>query len=299
MEQSDIETYLKEKKKQVDRALDEALPESGTFPPRLHQAMRYCLFAGGKRLRPILALASAEAVGGSPEHIVNEACALELIHTYSLIHDDLPAMDNDDYRRGCPATHKKFGEGVAVLAGDALLTEAFRVLSGGLGQGRHTPEKMLAVIRLVADACGSNGIIGGQVVDLESERKAIDQDTLEYIHTHKTGRLIEASVMMGGVLAGGNTDQLRCLKVYSSAIGLVFQITDDILDVLGSTEALGKEVGSDTQRGKATYPGIMGMDEAQRMQKVLYRKAVNAIETFDNRSDPLREIARIIIERNK
>ena len=295
----EIQPYLKEKRDLVDKALDSLLPGKKDFPSQLHQAMRYCLFAGGKRLRPILSIAAAEAVGGDSGSIIREACAIELIHTYTLIHDDLPAMDNDDYRRGCLSTHKVFGEAIAILAGDALLTEAFGLLAGGPANGAHKPEKTVEIIKVVADACGSKGVMGGQVVDLESEGKVIDKGILDYIHTHKTGRLITASVALGAILGDGEEEKIQCLKEYSGAIGLAFQITDDILDILGSTETLGKQVGSDSKKGKATYPGILGMNEAKKMQKVLFQQAVDALKPFDEKAEPLREIARLIIERNR
>ena len=220
----DLQKYLAEKKAAVDQALETVIAPESTYPVSIHKAMRYCLFAGGKRLRPILALAAAEAVGGDGRAILREACALELIHTYSLVHDDLPAMDNDDYRRGVPTTHTVFGEALAILAGDALLTEAFKLLAGGGASGQHTAAQLLAIIELLAEACGSRGLIGGQVVDLESEGKAIDASVLDYIHSQKTGKLIIASVELGARLAGGSPDQVECLRSYGAAIGLAFQI---------------------------------------------------------------------------
>lgn len=299
MKSFDIRSYLTAKRGLVDRTLDQVLPASDEFPPQLHKAMRYCLFAGGKRLRPILCLAAYEAVGGNPDSIINAACALELIHTYTLIHDDLPSMDNDDYRRGCLATHKVFGEAVAILAGDALQAEAFKQLATGLKNRHYKDAVAIDVIREVAQACGSQGLIAGQVVDLQSEGKLIDKDLLDYMHIHKTGLLITASVSVGALLGNGRQDEIRRLKEYSRAIGLTFQITDDLLDVLGSTENLGKEVGSDEKRGKATYPGILGTNEAIKMQGVLYRQAIDALQPFDEKAEPLREIAKVIIERNR
>ena len=299
MQPFDIQLYLREQKERVDKALDKVLPAEKEFPPQIHQAMRYCLFAGGKRLRPILALAAAEAVGGNPESIISQVCALELIHTYTLIHDDLPAMDNDDYRRGRLSTHKVFGEAVAILAGDALLTEAFRVLAGNFSNDNHSPEKIIEIIRMLADASGSKGIIGGQVVDLDSEGKVIEKDLLDYMHTRKTGYLITASVTLGAILGGAEEKTIQCLKQYGMATGLAFQITDDILDVRGSTENLGKQIGSDNKKGKATYPGILGMDEAIKRQTVLFRQAIDALQSFDEKANPLRGIAKLIIERDK
>jgi len=295
----DIKGYLQENKQLIDEALDGLLPAQDVFPPQVHKAMRHCLFAGGKRLRPILACAACRAVGGDPGVVVQEACALELIHTYSLIHDDLPAMDDDDYRRGCLSTHKVFGEAIAILAGDGLLTEAFAVLTRGFRNTPHAPEKLLEVIHLVAEACGSRGLIGGQVVDLESEQKVIEKDLLEYIHNNKTGKLLTASVLLGALLGGADRDKTGRLEQYGRAIGLAFQITDDILDILGSTEELGKKVGSDLDKGKATYPGIMGMDASKKMQQKLYEDACSALEGFDEKAEPLRAIAKLIVERTK
>jgi geranylgeranyl diphosphate synthase type II len=296
MKSFDINTYLKERKELVDKTLDSILPEKDCFPPQLHNAMRYCLFSGGKRLRPILALAAAEAVGEDHHKLVKEACSLELIHTYTLIHDDLPSMDNDDYRRGYLTTHKVFGEAIAVLAGDALQTEAFSILSE-TEKSCFSPEIKIKVIRLISAACGSKGIIGGQTVDLESEGKEISMELLDYIHTHKTAALITASVLTGAVLANADKDQLTNLNNYGEAIGLAFQITDDILDITSSTEQLGKTVGKDQKMKKATYPSLVGLDEASRIQQELYKKSIDSIRSFDINAKPLREIARLIIER--
>lgn len=293
----DILPYLKAKKAAIDQVLEQVLPEESALPPRLHEAMRYALLAGGKRLRPILALAAAEAVGGDGNALIREACALEFIHTYSLIHDDLPAMDNDAFRRGQPTTHMVFGEAMAILAGDALLTEAFAILSSST-PNRSSAQHIIEVIKLIAEAAGSRGLIGGQVVDLESEEKAIDKNQLDYIHTHKTGCLITASVILGAILAGSTSQQIACLRDYGAAIGLAFQITDDILDVTESTQTLGKTAGSDQKKNKATYPALHGLEEARKKQQALYAAALNALQTFDDKGDPLRSIARYIIERN-
>lgn len=292
----DIVQYLARKKRAIDHMLEQLVPEESEFPPRLHQAMRYALLAGGKRLRPILALAAAEAVGGNAEAILREACALEFIHTYSLIHDDLPAMDNDAVRRGMPTTHTVFGEALAILAGDALLTEAFAILSRRLNNCCNL-HATIAIIKLIADAAGSRGLIGGQVVDLESEGKDIDEPLLEYIHTHKTGCLITASILLGATLAGCTSEQLNHLRDYGSAIGLAFQITDDILDVTESTQTLGKPAGSDQKKQKATYPARYGIEGARKKQHALYTTALEALQTFDEKAEPLRHIARYIIER--
>ncbi len=292
-----IRNYLEEQKKLIDDTLDRLLPPEDTFPPALHRAMRYCLFAGGKRLRPILAIAAAEAVGGDPKSIIAQASALELIHTYTLIHDDLPAMDDDDYRRGVQSTHRVFGDAVAILAGDALQTEAFRILANG--GSRHSPDKLLRIIASVAQACGSCGLVGGQVVDIQSEGKQIEPELLEYIHLHKTGRLIQASVMLGAVLGGAAEVQCRSLDEYGKAVGLVFQITDDLLDVVGTSEMLGKSAGSDEKRGKATYPALFGIEETKKLQQDLFGQALDHLKSFGSPAEPLRALARLIIDRDK
>jgi geranylgeranyl diphosphate synthase type II len=291
----DIALYLKDRAELVDHTLEAVLPAHDCRPARLHEAMRYAVLGGGKRLRPVLAMAAAEAVGADPLSLIRDACALELMHTYTLVHDDLPAMDDDDYRRGRQATHKVYGEAMAILVGDALQTLAFELLS----EGNHCAEKKNAVIRLVAAACGSQGVVGGQVVDIESEGMQIDAEALDYIHRHKTGCLLRASVLLGAVLGGCGAEQHNRLSIYGEAIGLCFQITDDMLDVLGSSNELGKPAGSDQARGKATYPSIHGMEASRRRQGELYTDAIAALDILDEKADPLREIARIIIERNK
>ena len=295
----DVNEYLEEKGRLIDACLDRLLPDRETFPSSLHQAMRYCLFAGGKRIRPALAFAAAEAVGGNPDLIVEEACALELIHTFTLIHDDLPSMDNDDFRRGLPSTHKVFGEAMAILAGDALQTEAFKILACGYTRGIHNAERIVKVMKILAEASGSQGIVGGQVVDLESEGKMIDQQQLTYIHSHKTGSLIAASVIMGGILGGAAPEEIELLKRYGESIGHAFQIADDILDVEGSKEKLGKNTGSDQKKSKATYPSIIGMDESRKKLKEYYQRALDAIQSFDQQADHLRNIALYIIQRQR
>jgi geranylgeranyl diphosphate synthase, type II len=291
----DIECYLRERAELVERTLETLLSPGDCRPARLHEAMRYALLGGGKRLRPILAMAAAEAVGADSAALIREACALELLHTYTLVHDDLPAMDDDDYRRGKPATHKAYGEAVAILAGDALQTLAFGVLASG----NHPAGKKAEAICLIADACGSRGVIGGQVVDIESEGKKIDAAELDYIHRHKTGCLLRASVLLGAVLGGCSPEQYRDLSRYGEVIGLCFQITDDILDVLGTSDEIGKPAGSDHARGKATYPSINGMDASRLRQSELYQDAIAALVVFDENADALRAIARLIIERKK
>ena len=290
-----LDEYREKKKRVVDRALDGYLPERGGMSSEILGAMRYSLFAGGKRLRPILCMASAEALGCSAEIVLPAACALEMIHTYSLIHDDLPAMDDDDYRRGKPTNHKMFGEGIAILAGDALLTEAFCLLS--MTHPRVPPETGLTVIREIAAAAGYQGMVGGQVADLRAEGTAVDMERVRYIHTHKTQALIAVSIRAGALLAGGGSDDLDALSAYGDKVGLAFQIADDILDIESSRAVLGKDVGSDTGRGKATYPALIGIDRSREEMRGLVEGALADIERFDEKAEPLRLIARFMAER--
>lgn len=293
----DLKQYIKDKCTIVDAALERYLPPETELPSSLHSAMRYSIFAGGKRIRPVLMLAACEAVGGNAEAVMPAACAMEMIHTYSLIHDDLPAMDDDDFRRGRPTNHKVYGEAIAILAGDALLTQAFVLMSSSLSL-KTDPARMLAVINEIAGCAGSHGMVGGQVVDMESEGKQdIDLATVQYIHTHKTGALMKASVTSGAILGGADDEQLQALTRYGEAIGLAFQIADDILDIEGTTEEIGKDAGSDQARGKATYPAVMGLADAKRRATELVEMALAALERFDATADPLREIARYIIDR--
>ncbi len=294
----DFNSYLQERIQLVDAALDRWLPSAEVLPGRLHKAMRYSVFAGGKRLRPILMIAAGEAVGGDARQVLHAACALEMIHTYSLIHDDLPAMDDDNFRRGRPTSHREFDEATAILAGDALLTEAFRLLTDGRASQGAAPERILRVIQIIASCAGSRGMVGGQIVDMESEGREIDLPTLEYIHTHKTGALILAAVQTGACLAGASDEQMNALTRYAEFAGLAFQVADDILDVVGDQAMLGKDVGSDQARGKATYPALLGLSEARRHAAELYAKAVASLDTFDATADPLRELARHMIDRN-
>ena len=293
----DLKGYLRERAVLVDAALDRWLPREEILPPRLHQAMRYSVFAGGKRLRPILIIAACEAVGGPPERALPAACAIEMIHTYSLIHDDLPAMDDDDLRRGRPTNHKVFGEANAILAGDALLTEAFRLLADAEANRGVDPAVSLRVIETIARCAGSQGMVGGQVVDMESEEHPVDFATLQYIHTRKTGALILASIQAGAWLGGGNDEQVAALTRYGETAGLAFQIADDILDIIGDQRELGKDVGSDQARGKATYPALLGLSEARRRAGELRELAIAALQPLGAAAEPLRAIARYIVER--
>jgi geranylgeranyl diphosphate synthase, type II len=292
----DLKEYLKKRCELVDEALHRFLPDGSELPASLHGSMRYSVFAGGKRVRPVLMLAACETVGGELSRALPAACAMEMIHTYSLIHDDLPAMDDDDFRRGNPTNHKVYGEATAILAGDALLTEAFILLSG-MEQGGD-PAARLRVIHEIAHASGSRGMVGGQMVDMESEGKGeIDLATLSYIHTHKTGALIRASVRSGAILGGASAESLAALTRYGDAIGLAFQIADDILDVEGTTEELGKDAGSDQARGKATYPALVGLEASKERAQELVQMALDALAPFDERAEPLRAIASYIVKR--
>lgn len=248
-------------------------------------------------MRPILALAASEALGADIKGLLPVASALELIHTYSLIHDDLPAMDDDDLRRGRPTCHKVFGEAVAILAGDGLLTMAFEVLSDPRNLKAIAPKTMLAIIREIAVASGAAGMVGGQAVDIESEGKDIDFPTLEYIHTRKTGALIRGSVRVGALYAKANEKRLKALTRYGELIGLAFQIADDILDITGKEEDLGKDIGSDIEKGKKTYPALIGIEESRKRAEEVVDKALSVLSIFDRKVDPLRGLARYIIDR--
>jgi geranylgeranyl diphosphate synthase type II len=293
-----IKDYLQNRSALVDRALERWMPGEDVLPRSLHQAMRYSVFAGGKRLRPILMIAACESLGGHAGQVLHAACAMEMIHTYSLIHDDLPAMDDDDYRRGRPTNHKVYGEATAILAGDALLTEAFRTLADTEANRSVPPATVIKVIELVARYAGSQGMVGGQVVDMESEGKEIDFPTLEYIHTHKTGGLILASVQVGALLGGANDSQVAAIKRFGGAAGLAFQIADDILDVVGDQQHLGKNVGSDQARGKATYPAQLGLDEARQRADELCGIAISALAPLGQSAEILQELARYIVNRD-
>jgi len=295
----DVKKYLEEKKQMVDSALEGYIPGESEFPVALHKAIRHSLFAGGKRIRPILGIAAFEAVGGRGNGILPFVCALEMIHTYSLIHDDLPALDNDDYRRGKLTCHKAFGEAVAILAGDGLLTEAFRLMTDRTHQEALGCEGgvVLGIVHDMAHAAGISGMVGGQVVDVESEGKKVDLPTLEYIHTHKTGAMILASVRLGAVLGEANEQALKALTRYGERVGLAFQIADDILNVEGKAALLGKKTGSDLSKGKATYPSLLGLEESKKRAKELVDLAVDALSGFEERADPLRQIARFIVSR--
>lgn len=287
---------INDKVRLVNEALEKYLPGLKEVPDLIHEAMRYSVHAGGKRLRPVLVLASAEAVDGDSLKAIPAACALELIHTYSLVHDDLPSMDNDDYRRGKLTNHKVFGESMAILAGDALLTLAFELIT--LAKDVSS-EVIVNVIRETATAAGSRGMIGGQVMDILSEDKTIDGDLLKYIHTHKTGALFRASIRTGAMIGGATENQLRNLTEYAEYLGMAFQITDDILDVEGDSLTMGKTVGSDQRKKKSTYPSLYGMEESKKLAVEAVEKSLNALTDFDQKADTLRYIAGSLINREK
>ncbi|MEG6615907.1 farnesyl diphosphate synthase [Peptococcaceae bacterium 1198_IL3148] len=287
---------LKERSSLVEQALEKMLPLATTYPSVIHQSMRYSLLAGGKRLRPSLVIGAAEALGCNAERVLPTACALEIIHTYSLVHDDLPAMDNDDLRRGKPTNHKVYGEAMAILAGDALLTLAFQLIAENV---KYAPaELVVQVIKEIAEASGSLGMIGGQVVDTISANEEIDSSTLDYIHRHKTGALFRASVRSGAILADATEAQLQALTNYAENLGLAFQIVDDILDVKGDTDKIGKPVGSDEKNKKATYPGLYGIDSAYQKANEAAENAINALKFLGPEADFLRQTVYFIINRD-
>ena len=296
MQEFDLKAFLGERKLLVDAALEKALPTAARLEKKVIEAARYSLFAGGKRLRPILCLAGAEVVGGAIEPAMPAACALEMIHTYSLIHDDLPAMDNDDFRRGVPTNHKVYGEAVAILAGDALLTEAFEHFARS-GNGGIPARKVLEVIRIGVKAAGYRGMIGGQMIDLECENRKVDLATVEYMHIHKTGALLSASLEIGAILGGGDESQIKMLRNYGHHLGLAFQITDDLLDVEGDAALMGKTPGSDQAKNKMTYPALLGLVQSKEAARDHVERALEALGSFGAAAEPLRAIARYLLVR--
>jgi len=288
--------YISAQQKIVDAALDRWVPAETENPSTIHRAMRYSLFAGGKRIRPLLAIAAAQAVSDAPVGIESAACVLELIHTYSLIHDDLPALDNDDLRRGRPTCHKVFGDAMAILAGDALLTLAFEVLAKLDGVDA---ERRISLVRELAVASGTvGGMIGGQVNDIEGEGKFPTAHLLDSIHRAKTGALLRASVRMGAIYAGATEEQLGALTRFGEHIGLAFQIVDDVLDVEQSSEALGKTAGKDEQQKKITFPAVYGIERSREMAEQERLGAHVALQILDERAERLRELADLIVRRN-
>jgi geranylgeranyl diphosphate synthase type II len=298
MHSFDLNSYLLSKRKQVDRAIDKIIDQT-TNSSVIVSAMRHSLMAEGKRIRPILCIAASRAVSGETEDVIRVACALEMIHTYSLIHDDLPAMDNDDLRRGRPTCHIAFDEATAILTGDALLTLAFEVLSSIEPNSKNNALKWLRVINIIAKAAGYKGMIEGQIKDIASEGNPLGLEDLEQMHALKTGALIEASIITGAILGNGSFEQIEQLNIYANNIGLAFQVIDDILNVEGDPAVMGKDVGTDQARKKSTYPSILGIIKSKEFAKDLVNNALQALDYFDNKSDPLRAIAHYIIDRKK
>jgi geranylgeranyl diphosphate synthase type II len=290
-----LKKYLRTRQKEIDRALDRYLPKANTKPVTLHKAMRYSLFAGGKRLRPILCLAAAEACRGNVNNALPLACAVECIHTYSLVHDDLPSMDNDDFRRGRPTCHKVFGDGIAVLAGDALLTIAFEIVS----TAKPTPRYDVSVLlREVAVAAGSQRLIAGQVADLEAEGKRVKRDQLRFIHENKTAAMLKSSVRLGAMSANADARKLSAITQFGERLGLAFQVIDDILDVTQTSEILGKSAGKDVAAKKATYPAVIGLEKSRDEARRLTRQAHHALSVFrGSEAEALHVLANYLLER--
>jgi geranylgeranyl diphosphate synthase type II len=293
----DLKAYLEERRELVNRTLAAYLPKVRGPAFRVSEAMHYSLFAGGKRLRPILCLAAAEAVGGDPGEVLPVACALEMIHTYSLIHDDLPAMDDDDLRRGRPTCHKQFDEATAILAGDGLLTEAFHTMAAAANRYEGRESVLLEVMGLVAAAAGPQGMVGGQMLDLLAEGRAVTLKELETIHRHKTGALLTAAVRAGALMAGGSRAEVTALTNFGEKFGLAFQITDDLLDIEGEAAEMGKAPGMDEKRRKATYPAVLGLEATREWAKSLVEGGIAALEPLQARAEPLRALARYLLVR--
>ena len=293
----DLKAYLEERRGLVNRALMAYLPQVRGPAFRVVQAMHYSLFVGGKRLRPILCLAAAEAVGGDAGEALPVACALEMIHTYSLIHDDLPAMDDDDLRRGQPTCHKQFDEATAILAGDGLLTEAFHTLAAAAPRFEGREGLLLEVMELLSKAAGYQGMVGGQMLDLMAEGRQVTLKELETIHRLKTGALLTAALRSGALMGGGNRSEVTLLTGYGEKFGLAFQVTDDLLDVEGEAGEMGKAPGMDAQRQKATYPAVLGLEAAREWARRLVEQAVAELSPFGDRAEPLRQLARYLLVR--
>ena len=294
---AEVRTYLRRQQRRVDDRLEHLIPPADTYPGVVHEAMRYSLFAGGKRVRPALALATAEALDGDEETSLQLACALELIHTYSLIHDDLPAMDDDDYRRGLPTSHRKFGEGIAILAGNGLMTLAFKLLAEMPGAAVPDSARLRVILRLCRAIGTSTGLIGGQVMDLVSQGRTYTEEDVRYIHSCKTGALIEASVSTSALLSGAPGSACRRLSAYARQVGLCFQIVDDLLDVEGSRKELGKGAQKDVLLEKATYPALLGVGRSREIADRLMRQAVREVSFLGSRARMLIGIAAFISSR--
>ena len=293
----DIHAYLEQQRQRVDQFLEQSLPDTLCDPEKLYESMRYSLLGGGKRVRPILTIAAAQALGYDNDAMLPFAASLEFVHTYSLIHDDLPAMDDDDYRRGRLTNHKVFGDGMAILAGDAMLTMAFELCSQNEGDHGLTADQQLTIVQGLAFGSGHQGMVGGQVMDIQAENQEVELSHLQKIHSHKTGQLIRAAVRIGGIIGGASSTQLGSLTGYAEDIGLAFQIADDVLNMVGTREELGKDAGTDEKRGKKTYPSFFGIDGARQLGEECVKRAINRLESFDHQADPLRHIATYIIER--
>lgn len=281
----------------IERSLEKALPPENTYPEVIHQSMRYSVMAGGKRLRPILLLSACEIVGGSKDEAMPFACAIELIHTYSLIHDDLPPLDNDDFRRGKLTNHKVYGEDIAILAGDGLLNYAYEYMIDS-ALNSHNSLRFLQAMKEISTAAGIKGMISGQVLDLINENQTIDLETLDYIHRHKTGALIRAAIASGAIIGGATSEQLKKLDIYGQCIGLGFQIVDDILDVVGDQEVIGKKVGSDVSNNKCTYPSLVGIEKSKELTKELTNKAIESLDEFGDKKTFLVSLAKYLLNRN-
>jgi geranylgeranyl diphosphate synthase, type II len=292
----DLNSYLKQQKNLVEEALDQSIAIAR--PQKIYEAMRYSLLAGGKRLRPILCLATCDLTGGTLEMAMPTACALEMIHTMSLIHDDLPAMDNDDFRRGKPTNHKIYGDDIAILAGDGLLAYAFEYVA--TKTKNVSPENIIRIVACLGRTVGAAGLVGGQVLDLESEGKSdVTAETLSFIHTHKTGALLEASVVSGAILANAAVEDVDRLSKYAQNIGLAFQIIDDILDITATDEQLGKTAGKDLEAQKATYPSLWGLEKSRLKAQELVDSAIAQLSIYDAKAEPLRAVANYIITRDR
>ena len=290
-----MKEYLSSRQRLIDETLDALLPRESVKPKTIHRAMRYSVFAGGKRLRPILCLAAAECCGGELQAALPVACAVECVHTYSLIHDDLPCMDDDDFRRGRPTSHKVFGEGIAVLAGDALLTFAFEIAALVPGWPRYS---LRDVVRELAVACGSRHLIAGQVVDLESEGEKVSLPLLKFIHESKTAALLRSSVRLGAMSANATAQQLQRLSDFGRALGLAFQVIDDILDVTQTSEKLGKSAGKDIAAEKATFPAVVGLDRSRKVARRLTEEAREALRPLGKRAETLHTLADHLLQRD-
>jgi len=294
----DFKKYLNKRCSLVDKALDNMMPEKGEYPSIINQSMRYSVFAGGKRVRPVLVIMAAEALGYEASRVMPTACAMELVHTYSLIHDDLPCMDDDDYRRGKLTNHKVFGENMAVLGGDGLLTLAFEFISKNAGVKGVKSLSVVKALGIIADGAGVHGMVGGQVVDIISENRKLSEPVLQYIHTHKTGALIRASILSGAVLCNADDKKYKALRIYGENIGLLFQIIDDILNVVGDEKKLGKAVGSDAKRKKMTYPALFGLKQSRVEVELLCEKAKAAVKPFGERAEAMLALVDFLRDRD-